>query len=102
MLGEEEEEVGVIESSGAAPQRCCVIQFSSSPTSKQRVVCWSNWCCRSFQVGVMRATSPEASQLTHDHVSHVSAGVLNIFLCVFSVFLSSMWTVSKRPDRRPQ
>lgn len=70
MLGEEEEEeeVGVIKSTGAAPQ----IQFSSSPTSKQRVVCWLNWCCGSFQVGVMRATSPEASQLTHDHVTHVS------------------------------
>lgn len=76
MLGEEEEveEVGVIKSTGAAPQRCCVIQFSSSPTSKQHVVCWLNWCGGSFQVGVMRATSPEASQLTHDHVTHVSAG----------------------------
>lgn len=38
----------VIKSTGAAPQRCCIIQFRSTPTSKQHVVCCLKWCCRSY------------------------------------------------------
>lgn len=60
------------------------------------------WSAGETGAADLSRSSPEASQLTHDHVTHVSAGAPNIFLCVFSVFLSSMWTVSKRPDRRPQ
>lgn len=42
------EAVCVIKSGGAAFKRCCIIQFSSTSTSKQHVVCWLKWCCRSY------------------------------------------------------
>lgn len=75
------EAVCVIKSGGAAFKRCCIIQFSSTSTSKQHVVCWSKWCCRSY--APLSRSAVDGSQ-TPESCSSDLSGKPALWLCEMS------------------